>query len=363
MCGLLSVGRRVVHGLDVHRDQWHDGKAKAYVDSANPTLLVKNGIMLRKELPKHCQLWNYEGETKWYKDSCPKLFTGLTYVDGSCVPCQECPTLSRAGYGVVCVQEQLRNTQEDENEVPDDLNQLKYTCKNAPNPEHVCVEMCKEISGCNGECKKKLPDQKRIKANPFQALYASLPGVQQTTPRAELFAILKAVQYGVSPQVIVSDHKNHVDAIHDLARGKTHVLNPKTPHVDIWRNVVAAIQQRGGLYPDGLNQLWIKWQKAHVHATNGETAEQRNLCRGNDTADYFANEGRKLHEDVGNMITRVKYLYHTAKTWAKWIGKAASLQYDKDFDGCDHDLRDGKPPNQRKGRKARVDMSDFQKGW
>ena len=136
--------------------------------------------------------------------------------------------------------------------------------------------------------------------------------------------------------MIISDHKNHVDALHDVANGRTHIINPMTPNVDIWRNVVAAIEQRGGVVVDSPEQLWIKWQKTHVRATNVETTEQRNMRRGNDTVDYYANEGRKLHVDVSNKITRFKYLYHAAKTWAKWIGKAASLQYDKEFDGCDH---------------------------
>ena len=55
---------------------------------------------------------------------------------------------------------------------------------------------------------------------------------------------------------------------------------------------------------------------------------------------------------------RVKYLLHVAKTWAKWTGKAAALQYDKEFEGCDHDIRDRHSSNHRTGKKARVNIPD-----
>ena len=68
------------------------------------------------------------------------------------------------------------------------------------------------------------------------------------------------------------------------------------------------MKQRGGLHREGENQLWIIWQRAHLRAHDQETTDERNLRRGNDTADHYANEGRRLHTDVQNEVTRVAYL-------------------------------------------------------
>ena len=197
---------------------------------------------------------------------------------------------------------------------------------------------------------KKLPPQKRLLAEPRQVLYGSISGGQQTPPRAELTAIEKGLQYGVSPQVIVCDHKNHVEALESFARGFTSMLNPKTPNVDLWRRVVDIIQSRGGMCKEGPDQLWAQWQPAHLRARSDETMLDRNLRRGNDTVDYYANEGRKLHSDIANKVHRVRYLAHVAKTWARWIGKAAALQHDSEFQGCDHDL---KPTQHKSGGKSK----------
>ena len=89
--------------MDAHRAQWLDSKAKTCVDSSNPKLLVKSGIMMRSELPAHCQLWDYKGEQRCLKQCIPNKFIGNTFVDGTCIPCQEYPELSTAGYGVGCV--------------------------------------------------------------------------------------------------------------------------------------------------------------------------------------------------------------------------------------------------------------------
>ena len=75
--------------------------------------------------------------------------------------------------------------------------------------------MCVEVFGCDGKCGAKLPVQKKRKVTVIQAVAASLPGPIQTTPRAELYAILIAITHGVSPQLIVCDHWNHVKAFWD----------------------------------------------------------------------------------------------------------------------------------------------------
>ena len=116
-------------------------------------------------------------------------------------------------------------------------------------------------------------------------------------------------------------------------------MNPKTPNLDIWRNIYDEVKRRGGLKADGDQMLKLIWQPSHTRAHKGESHEQRHLRRGNDAADFFANRGRELHGDYTEMITKVKAHYTVAVNLARWLGKASSLQYDKDWNLCDHDVK------------------------
>ena len=51
-----------------------------------------------------------------------------------------------------------------------------------------------EHQGCDGECMRKKTKQTMVKPQTRQALALSIPGPIQTTPRAELWAILMAVE-------------------------------------------------------------------------------------------------------------------------------------------------------------------------
>ena len=95
-------------------------------------------------------------------------------------------------------------------ENPDDIGP-RCSCRNASNAYHVRSDECKEIGKCDAKCKKKRQDQKRPPAPVRNACYGLPEGLIQSTPRAELQAILVAVQEGISPQRIISDHINHVN--------------------------------------------------------------------------------------------------------------------------------------------------------
>lgn len=113
---------------------------------------------------------------------------------------------------------------------------------------------------------------------------------------------------------------------------------------------------RGGLKKEGPEQLWINWQPAHTRASTHETVDQKNRRRGNAAADTVANDARKLHEDVTNKITRVQWLYHVAKQCATWAGVAAAMQYDGDFEGCDHDVKPKDACRPKRTKAARVEV-------
>ena len=81
------------------------------------------------------------------------------------------------------------------------------------------------------------------------------------------------------------------------------------------------VRSISGMCKEGLDKLWITWQLSHLRATEGETAKEKHLRRGSNTADKLANIGRELHENIDKVIMRTKAAYDTAKHWALWAGR------------------------------------------
>ena len=213
-------------------------------------------------------------------------------------------------------------------------------CSNSRNPYQTCSSLCHEVYGRNKHCAAKRHDQKRPRAPIRVAQYGPVPGYDQSTPRAELYAIYAAVKNGVSPQRIICDHINYVNAMSRwMGEGRTTFLNPKTPNLDLRRRIYDEVRKRGGLCDRGNKQLSFVWQPSHTRAHEGETAEQKHLRRGNDAADFYANRGWEMHNDISEVRSRLKACYDVAIHWARWLGHASLLQYSKGMDGCDHDLR------------------------
>ena len=130
------------------------------------------------------------------------------------------------------------------------------------------------------------------------------------------------------------------------------MLHRKNPNLDLWRKIKAEVDTRGGIDHHGENKLWIQWQRAHQRACRSQTTKQRQLRRGNDAADHYANEGRKLHNDVEPKRIRLSYLRGIARNWAQWVGTAAALQYDTEFEGCDHTLPSQSRERAKPGRRS-----------
>ena len=148
-------------------------------------------------------------------------------MDGSGVIIREDQELSQCGFSAVSVNTNDMGRTVDDSENPD--TPVTCGCKNASNPFHKCSSQCAEF-GCDEVCMRRKPEQKTVMGTPVQAVYGPLHGNNQTTPRAELMAILVAVCFGRSPQRIISDHLNHVVYLRDwMIHGKTEFLNPQTP--------------------------------------------------------------------------------------------------------------------------------------
>eukprot|EP00973_Karenia_brevis_P045411 6290497-Karenia_brevis.AAC.1 len=76
------------------------------------------------------------------------------------------------------------------------------------------------------------------------AMFGTLPGEEQTVPRAELYALRAVLPWVITPVVIWMDHKNHVDAI---KKGRAWCTSPHRPHADLWRKIWNIIDDIGGL--------------------------------------------------------------------------------------------------------------------
>ena len=333
-------------------------EAIKYWTTTQSRFLLKHGIMMRRELP-HCpEATATDDQQRVLHTDREVVFSGFTYVDGSGKPCRFVPQLGRAGYGVVdmgdvSLQSGLLAADDDEAERPDPAERPQCGCHNRSNPYHECSPHCAQEGNthtddngrvvewrCDSTCHVSRHTQPTLPLRAVQAVYGPLVGYFQTTPRAELQALIIALKHGKSPQTIVSDHKNHVVAINKISTytGKRKVLDMKGPMLDQWRQVVEIIEARGGLNDEeGDEQLMVIWQPSHLRAHRGETACQKMLRRGNDGADTAANWGRQLHDEVTNNVIRVKYLFDRACEWATWVGFAAAIQYESGHI-CDHVL-------------------------
>ena len=175
----------------------------------------------------------------------------------------------------------------------DDEGTPLSSCINRSNMYHRCTPLCVEISSCDSACQRAKHKQQLHQPQVVQALYASLPGSDQSTPRTEARAMFRALKHGISPQLVISDHINHVrDFISFAANARKSPLDPKKPNVDIWRNTIVAILERGGLEEIRPDRIWMAWKRLHTRASRKESQEDRNWRWGNAAADFFANLGR-----------------------------------------------------------------------
>ena len=143
------------------------------------------------------------------------------------------------------------------------------------------------------------------------AYYGTLPGLIQTTPRAELFAICEALRLAILPICIHTDHLPIVDGI---ARGKEWCLAVGRSNVDLWRLLWFLIEDLGGLGDD----LRIVWVAAHRQDGSLNSI-------GNGWADTMANKGQALHTIPKETLKKGKMLRKKHRQIMKWCGRAATL--------------------------------------
>ena len=105
--------------LSTYRDNALSIQAKSYIINNPKEMLIQHGWFMRRDLPPADELSEYAGEERWHFHNEAHTFTGTTYVDGSCILSRSCPGMSRGGFGVVQIEDQLHNPQRDADELPD----------------------------------------------------------------------------------------------------------------------------------------------------------------------------------------------------------------------------------------------------
>ena len=145
---------------------------------------------------------------------------------------------------------------------------------------------------------------------------------EQTVPRAELMAILVALQHAAAPCVIHVDHKNHVD---DIRKGKAHCCHIDREHVDLWRRIWFILEDLGG--PS--DQVRIIHVSSHQQEHAGETPREAYRRKGNAWADRFACLARNANAVPKETIATVRGLYHTVVAHLRWLAYAIIQQRQK----------------------------------
>ena len=112
----------------------------------------------------------------------------------------------------------------------------------------------------------------------------SLPGPVQTVYRAELIALLVAVEIFRGDLTVISDCEGVVDEAERIRGGGR--PSPTSRHADLWARLDAAIRR------DATGSLAIRWVPSHEKEGSGRiTPEDRH---GNDRADQLAKARAKL---------------------------------------------------------------------
>ena len=121
------------------------------------------------------------------------------------------------------------------------------------------------------------------------ASYGAMPvelSVQRRIKRAELWAVLRALQAALPPICV---HTDHMGIVQGVAKGRRWRCGPCRPHADVWRQIWAKLDDLG--FPS--EAVAFKHVKAHRTATTKAslTPEEQRHAKGNEAADVWAKLG------------------------------------------------------------------------
>ena len=121
------------------------------------------------------------------------------------------------------------------------------------------------------------------------ASYGAMPvdlSIQRRIKRAELWAVLRALQTALPPICI---HTDHMGIIQGIAKGRRWCCGARRPHADVWRRIWAKLEDLG--FPSEV--VSFKHVKAHrtALAKAGLAPEEKLHAKGNEAADTWAKAG------------------------------------------------------------------------
>jgi len=133
----------------------------------------------------------------------------------------------------------------------------------------------------------------------------SLPGRQQTNQRAELNAVVLALQAHAGPMQVRSDSEYVVDGANHLIQHKR--LRAVEENKDLWQTLASELDQRP---PDHVQFQWVKGHAKAIDVARGRTTAV-DKC-GNDAADLLATAGARLHAAPQDLIDAAKQNHEQA---------------------------------------------------
>ena len=96
---------------------------------------------------------------------------------------------------------------------------------------------------------------------------------------------------------------------------------------------------------------------SHQSANVNETWEQKMDRRGNEVADVWAAEGRRVHDLPNKLTSALKKAETTTMEYHKWTAYAAYSQHNGPIEP-DHDIRKGPKPPRKKRTKRETAAND-----
>ena len=112
-----------------------------------------------------------------------------------------------------------------------------------------------------------------------------LPGLLQTSARAELSAIIAALRWGLHFQVRIAlwcDSLFVVNGVRNLLSGKWVQVTPAAENHDLWQFIAILLEEAAGLVED------ILWVPSHLALERCDSSLEEWICSWNDVADACA---------------------------------------------------------------------------
>ena len=141
--------------------------------------------------------------------------------------------------------------------------------------------------------------------------------------RAELFAIVYALENCLPPILIKTDHLNHVKKIR---KGERHCRSLLlSPYIDLWQRLWDQIERLGGYG----REVRIEYVPEHRKLMPGLPQAVVDDIVGNDMADKCAKRGRDMHSCSAQILNRYEEIHSFQTNYTRWLGAAVALRYDE----------------------------------